>query len=268
MNNCRMKDAELGNKETVLENVRKSIEHMQKMDAKLFNSEANERAIAHRLAVYLEPTFNGTLTLEEKVKKIDSHGLLWDVDCEYNRILSNIGSPKQQSKQQLLRALEVFKTLQAKNETTTPWHKYLVGNFTADDIILAEAEIVKTRKRKGKPKLKPAGIDEKDSKLRKKVTTPDIVVHERRCGELSHNLLVIEIKPDWSTLKFKTLIDLARLRVFTEDKDNSLPTYQFGLFLTFREEAVLGDCWLFTNKDQHSNPVPFTLAKGAPHAGI
>ena len=49
--------------------LRKAIRTLYERDRHLLSVDANERAITHRLAVYLEQLFAG-----------------WDVDCEYNRV--------------------------------------------------------------------------------------------------------------------------------------------------------------------------------------
>ncbi len=58
---CRGDD---GLAEAVAKALQKLLEH----DAYLLRIDANERTIAHRLAIYIEEQFDG-----------------WDVDCEYNR---------------------------------------------------------------------------------------------------------------------------------------------------------------------------------------
>ena len=52
----------------VAEHVRTSLKRLIAKDADLFEADANERSISHRLAIYLEEEFQG-----------------WNVDCEYNR---------------------------------------------------------------------------------------------------------------------------------------------------------------------------------------
>ena len=52
----------------VAEHVRSSLKRLIAKDTDLFEADANERSISHRLAIYLEEEFPG-----------------WDVDCEYNR---------------------------------------------------------------------------------------------------------------------------------------------------------------------------------------
>ena len=52
----------------VAEHVRTSLKRLIARDADLFEADANERSISHRLAIYLEEEFTG-----------------WNVDCEYNR---------------------------------------------------------------------------------------------------------------------------------------------------------------------------------------
>ena len=52
----------------VAEHVRTSLKRLIAEDAELFEADANERSISHRLAIYLEKAFPG-----------------WHVDCEYNR---------------------------------------------------------------------------------------------------------------------------------------------------------------------------------------
>lgn len=52
----------------VAEHVRGSLLRLLAEDAYLFEADANERSISHRLALYLEEEFPG-----------------WNVDCEYNR---------------------------------------------------------------------------------------------------------------------------------------------------------------------------------------
>lgn len=55
-------------KEEVEKKLKQALLHLSHKDLYLFQIDANERSISHRLAVYLEKEFEG-----------------WHIDCEYNR---------------------------------------------------------------------------------------------------------------------------------------------------------------------------------------
>lgn len=55
-------------------------------------------------------------------------------------------------------------------------------------------------------------------------------MHERRKNQPDHNLLLVELKPDWGEPKL-ILMDLIKLIAFTKTKNNDSPTYQYGLLL-------------------------------------
>ena len=59
---------ETGPDRGVAEHVRAALSRLLLEDASLLKSDANERSVSHRLALYLEEEFPG-----------------WNVDCEYNR---------------------------------------------------------------------------------------------------------------------------------------------------------------------------------------
>lgn len=57
--------------------VQKALDGLRINESLLFNNHSNERSITHRLAVRLEPFFEG-----------------WDIDCEYSRIGEDLGQYK------------------------------------------------------------------------------------------------------------------------------------------------------------------------------
>jgi hypothetical protein len=61
-------EAMAANGNDIKQKIETSVLSLINKDSYLLKHDANERAIAHRLALYLEPKFAG-----------------WDVDCEYNR---------------------------------------------------------------------------------------------------------------------------------------------------------------------------------------
>ena len=60
--------------ELIREALRKSINQLLRSDSEILINDINERSISHKLAIYLEPYFQG-----------------WNIDCEYNR---NHDNPK------------------------------------------------------------------------------------------------------------------------------------------------------------------------------
>jgi hypothetical protein len=60
--------------------VKETLERLIKEDEYLFTIDANERALTHRMAIYLE----------EKIRLIEAD---WNVDCEYNRDVTSQKEP-------------------------------------------------------------------------------------------------------------------------------------------------------------------------------
>ena len=241
----------------VTELVRSAVKCLQAFDNQLLELEANERSIAHRLATYLEIICNGKLSVQEIQKTTQSENLLWNVDCEYNRVLDSSTDTKGQLRNQLANAIENFRERSLHDSDKDPWNQYFATYSDArngnDVFCLAKAAILK--KRKGAS----AGPPD-DAALRIKVTTPDIIIHERNCGKLDHNLLVVEIKPNWSQSKHLALLDLARMQVFTQPKHKRLPTYMNGLFLNFESGGKFGSSWLLKcDGRENTAPTIFTL---------
>jgi hypothetical protein len=146
-------------------------------DRVLFEVRANERAITHRLAHYLETA----------TKEFDG----WDIDCEYNRIGKDSITPKR------------------------------LGLDLAEEAIPIG--------RSGRAFAVPVDDD------RGSLVFPDIVVHRR--GDPESNLLVIEVKTNWSQGSQKH--DWSKLRAFTDGRRFQWAApYRFGLFIRLSRDGT------------------------------
>lgn len=100
-----------------------ALDFLKKCDHSLFKLEAQERALSHRLAVYLESLFNGCFCPATKLEKIEKRQMVWDVDCEYNRILDKgHKDPKGQLQSQMVAAVEDFRET-ARQDANDEWTK-------------------------------------------------------------------------------------------------------------------------------------------------
>lgn len=206
---------------------------LQQHDSELFETRVNvgtpqergasERSAAHRLAFYLEAALKvasfdvdkRTITCEQK-----KHSL-WNVDCEYNRVMED--QAKFFIRQDLIDARNfVFNCVAAARERAKENPDAYFLQFDEDAFKYIDKKIGAATNKKGK--------------ARKKLTSPDIIVHERRKNGSEHNLLLIELKPDWSESKF-VLMDLIKLVAFTKIKATDSPTYQFGLLLHLDQQG-------------------------------
>lgn len=187
-------------------------------ESKLFQIAANERTIVGHLACYLR---NGKQRLEHD----------WHIDTDYNRVLGN-GRSKRQPFQDLKEAVD---TLKKQSVTATAFGKYLDA-FNEPDFEKAKDEF------------------EEDTKTNK-LTTPDLVIHERTCLKIEHNLLAVEFKPT-NTKNHLAIVDLARMLVFSQNKlvqdNNKMPTYQHTLFLYPNQHQGFSG-WRFENSEE-DNP--------------
>ncbi|MFA7341138.1 MAG: hypothetical protein WC028_30420 [Candidatus Obscuribacterales bacterium] len=195
-------------------------------ESTLFQIAANERTIVGHLACYLR---NGKQQLEHD----------WHIDTDYNRVLGSGGSKRQPVKYLTL-AVEILET---QRILSSPFGRYLNG-FDPGDFNKATVELKKKSRTQ-------------------KLTTPDLVIHERTCHKIEHNLLAIEFKPT-NAQNHLAIIDLARMLVFCQSKEiqdnKEMPTYQHTLFLYPDDrQGFLG--WLYSNRelsiDVHTEPKPF-----------
>jgi hypothetical protein len=84
----------------IKQKIRDSILLLIERDSYLLKCDAHERAIAHRLALYMEPKFNG-----------------WNIDCEYNRDYHDDASITKKLPEHLLKEAERDET---KEKTVIP----------------------------------------------------------------------------------------------------------------------------------------------------
>jgi hypothetical protein len=205
---------------------RKAIKTLLDEDHELVMMEVNERTIVSRLACHVRD-------------HLKPSGHPWHVDVEYNRIL-NHGVPKHQPAKYLKDAVEWLAT--ARQDSEQDFGAYLRG-FTASQIAVAvekySRETVANARR---------------------ATTPDLIVHERTCSKLQHNLLAIEFKPQWSKSPYRSLLDLARMKAFVTNKlelVDDFPTYQYGLFLYFTRNNNVPSGWLFRHGENEPTSLTF-----------
>lgn len=210
---------------------------LREHDSELFGTRANvgtpqeqgasERSAAHRLAFYLEAVLK-VVSFDPKegnlvwlAKKYEN----WDVDCEYNRVMED--QVKFNICQDLIDARDFIsnQVASAKKEAAKNPDDYFL-QFGEDDFKYVDGEI-------------GAAID-KNGEQRRKITSPDIIVHERRKNKPENNWLVIELKPDWAAKRL-ILMDLVKLIAFTKTKATEAPTYQFGLLLHVDNEGNVTD---------------------------
>jgi len=179
---------------------------------------------------------------------------VWNVTTNHNRVLEN-GSPKKQPTEYLLEAIEHFSAV--RDGAPSEFQAYLLDRFkvnradpSKDDFMLARAHF------------KTASEKVANDMTFKNLTKPDLIVHELGClTRLEHNLIAFEVKPKWSQQRYYSLLDLARMKAFTVNKNPPdhlvTPVYQFGLFLYFTKTEGLHTAWRFENGVQE--PVPFKI---------
>jgi hypothetical protein len=208
---------------------------LQEHDSELFETRANvgtqqergasERSAAHRLAFYLEAALKVIHFDQEKrtVGCLQEKYAHWNIDCEYNRVMED--QAKFLIRQDLIdaRMLVASWVASAREQKETNPEDYFL-QFSEYDFKYVEDEIGQATNEHGEQ--------------RKKLTSPDITVHERRRNKPEHNWLLIEVKPDWAASKL-VLLDLIKLIAFTKKKDTTSPTYQFGLLLHVDEHGKL-----------------------------
>lgn len=204
--------------------------------------DASEDALAAELKVCLD---------EELAKHFGAE--VWDCTFNYNRVL-DAGKSKKQPTENLNEAIRQF--AQIRQSGAGNFHEYLqqfscdAGDPKHNDFSLAQRDIVEGSK------------IVKGELTAKNITRPDLIIHEIGClTRIEHNLIAFEIKPEWSQSRHLKLLDLARMRAFTQSKEPpdqmETPTYQYGIFLYFTKHSKLGPSWRFEHGVD--DPVAFTL---------
>ncbi|MFA6213058.1 MAG: hypothetical protein WCT03_08695 [Candidatus Obscuribacterales bacterium] len=213
---------------------------------------ASERAISHRLGFYLELALKN-VSFDKSQSAIDyrtSELAKWNVDCEYNRLREDqekflLHSDLSQACDALEERTKAATLKESKDRTN--FDDYLL-QFTTANFGYVRREIEKA--------------EEGDADVRRKLTAPDIIVHERHKNGVAHNWLLIEIKPDWAEYG-SVLLDLVKIVTFTRKKDGDSPTYQFALFLHFQCDGVVRPSgriasWLISTHEGNCEPILFS----------
>ena len=205
--------------------LKNAIKTLLVQEHKLIKMGENERTIVAHLASYVR----------DELKPLNQP---WHVDTDYNRVL-NSGATKKQPTEYLREAIHWLFDIRKNKQGDLGTY---LQRFTESDFDDA---------------LKDVAISTNvEAKAQRTITTPDLIVHERTCMALEHNLLAMEFKPSWSNHRYLSLIDLSRMKVFTTDKIEPdreiLPTYQHALFLYFTQKNGFDSGWLL----QHGNPEP------------
>lgn len=185
--------------------VRQSVNRVCRDDKFLLTKGANERAVAHRLAVYLENDFSD-----------------WNIDCEYNR-LGDSSDPKRQPRQELLSLLR-------------DREKFLLVNELYEEQVRRAEEALLGRGVNGEPSnLDRLAYPDLIVHRRKCGFHNLLVVEIKTSGAPSWQTLI-----DFAKLtSFSLESDLADC-----SEEAEYPRYQFGLFLEFGT-AELSSALLF-----------------------
>lgn len=235
--------------EELLALVQKAVKFLYERDQILFDTRnennriVSERAIVHRLGIYLELILKD-IRYDPETDLIQSKTSVlvdFEIDNEYNRAYDCMGKCLIYS--DLEDSQELFiKT--RNNNSGTDWTKFLSKFDEKTHFCKAKKEIAKA-------------ITSKNSDEKAKASSPDLVIHQRQQNELQNNLLVVEVKHHWDAANI--LLDLIKVNTFTKRKDSATPSYQYGLFLFLEENFQKmkndsGNSWIFTSHNNDCIP--------------
>lgn len=222
---------------------------------------ASERAISHRLAFYLELALKDTTFNKSRSAIEYRNGELarWDIDCEYNR--------QREDQEKFLLYGDLKQACDALEERTKA-----AASKESNDRNEFEAYMVQfTKANFGYVRREIEKAEQGDDDVRRKLTAPDIIAHERHKNSVANNWLLIEIKPDWAEYG-AVLLDLVKVVTFTKKKGAESPSYQFGLFAHFQSDGTVQPSgriasWLMCTHEYDCEPILWTYPSSAQGLG-
>lgn len=204
--------------------VESALKDLLEKDKALFEFKVSERAVTHRLAMYLG------MVIEPKLSSIS-------VDCEYNR---HYGDPKKFPRAKLENNLDC---LLDKNES---WHNIALDCIGNSNI---ESNVEKAK----------CNIAA-DLRAGARRVIPDIVVHCR--GNDNNNVLIVEVKVAQSKHQ-AVLLDLAKLKTFTDNGSKVKYQYGLFINIEEPEMSRI-KAWFFVFENGKSERKSWTFVQAEP----